>query len=207
MVIVVGETSDANFNGGINVTEAFGVVIKNLTIQNGYTGIHLYDANNCRIENVVVTENSNRGIFLRGGSGNTVIEATALNNGRGIDLDNTTFNTVTNNVLTENEKEGIRAKESFGNTFSLNVLSHNGGSGVWFRENSNTNRLIENTIQFNTNGILVEESSQCWLICNTIRRNGRTDEGVPVEERAGDKQHGVVISGANYTLLDRKQHC
>lgn len=84
----------ALFRLPIQYDDVFNVTADNVTIK-GFTvtgatgylkaGIYLYNSNNCRIENVIASNNY-YGIYLDSSSNNTITDNTVSNNNDGIDL-------------------------------------------------------------------------------------------------------------------------
>ena len=143
--------------------------ITGFTIKNSQTGIHI-QANQCKITNNNITNNTYYGIYLDYSSNNTISNNNITNNGLGIDLSDSEYNKIYNNNITNNGNNGIDLRYSSNNTISNNNITNNGlGIDLWYSSN---NILSNNNITNNTYyGIYLNNSSNNTIYNNKITNN------------------------------------
>ncbi len=164
-----GENSEASYNYFKNNTMAgillFGsdlVVHDNTFYRNGQSGLSVYGAQDCIIENNTITETTGIGI---GGSdlsvtGSTFSNNTCVNNGYGIVLaGDGTGNTFSGNNCSYNTFDGIYLENCDSNTLTDNICRSNGRHGIVLFTSANMNTLSSNDCSYNQVGILLEYNS------------------------------------------------
>ena len=128
-------------------------------------GICLYNSNNCRIENVIASNNRD-GIRLYNSSNNIIANNTASNNDEGIRLDSSSNNIIANNTASNNYW-GIDLWYSSNNTIANNTFHLNS----MFVIDSYDNKVINNIVNGkplvyleNVNDYVVEDAGQVIAI-------------------------------------------
>jgi len=160
----------ANSNDHIFYVTADNVTIKGFTVIGAAwkAGVYLHNSNNCRIENVIASNNHN-GIRLDYSSNNTIANNTVSNNYYGICLFSSSNNTIANNIVSSNNIGGICLDYS-SNTIANNTVSNNhNGIRLWY---SNNNTIANNTVSNNIDGIHLLYSSNNTIANNTFLLNG-----------------------------------
>ncbi len=183
---------------GIYLYRRMDVTIKNLTIEQFYYGILLYQSKNNKLTGNTLTDNDQGiyGIYLIGNSDdNTLSDNTITNQAAGIFLDNAINNKLTGNLLDGNYRGiyldgnskdnvltgntatgnsyGIHLNKSNNNVITDNSASSNFVTGIYLSRSS-SNTLTDNTADVNTSfGIsLTDSSDNNTLTGNTLSNNG-----------------------------------
>ncbi|MDH5461182.1 MAG: right-handed parallel beta-helix repeat-containing protein [Candidatus Bathyarchaeota archaeon] len=110
------------------------VTVRNIRITGFNLGIYLWNANNCKIENITATKMVGldaRGIVLYISNNNRILGNNATDNDwGGIFLLASSHNTISGNTATGNQHMGILLYRSLYNTVSCNKVMNNGHSGI-----------------------------------------------------------------------------
>jgi parallel beta-helix repeat protein len=158
---------------GISLTNVRFGNISNNTIKDNQAGIIFWDSSKYNIIiNNYVHSNNGEGIGLHSSDNNTITGNTVYKNNAGILLwESTEFNIVINNSAYSNNIEGIGLHGALKNTITGNIVYDNfGGFIIW--EYSGYNVINNNTIYNNAEGIFVcEFANKNRLIYNTISFN------------------------------------
>jgi parallel beta-helix repeat protein len=155
---------------GIFLSEVSGVLVKNMNINNFYTGVSLYNSTNNYLIGNNASNNTNTGIVLGTSSDNNIlIGNTASNTHTGIIVDFSSNNTLTSNNFLNNNNWGIVLNSASDNTLSGNNASNNYG-GIILSYSSN-NTLSGNNASNNTWGVSVFYSINNTLNGNTASKN------------------------------------
>jgi len=171
----------------------------NIFIDN-YIGIELYYAENCSIQNNIVSDNFLTGVFLHNSKNNYLKNNSITVNG--IDLVSyeqvpaiillTSYNNTFLNNNISNNADGILLQESHRNMLSSNIISENRKNGINL-DNSTENRLENNTISNNGNsGLKVEYSHNSTVLYNTIFNN--ENEGIWLFHSYYNTFHHNIVS-------------
>jgi len=186
------------------------------TIRNGFiynfnTGISMDNSYSNIIKNIILSQNSNDGIKMNGGTGyNQLINLTANFNSRyGVyitgEIEN---NWLVNSTVNNNSEFGVYLYETSRNKILNNYIFGNRHNGIRLRWYSNHNRIIENIIERNglngnRDGLQLKENPTNNTISeNIIRYN--YDDGINLEEGSNNNLVynntiiGNGIAGANY---------
>jgi len=204
-----------NEDGGIKLLNSSNGIIENNTCSSSsYSGIVLMgnigntkSSNNNTIIGNTVNNNGNRGIFLEYYCENNTIDDNDIigNTAYGIDLwQYCSNNTVLNNDLKGNNM-GINVElQSNTNTIKYNRFENN-GVGIYLIDNSDDNKLINNTIRdSNGNGIFLETSCELnYIARNYLKNNGWSgielkscDYNIIIENIAIDNwAYGINLNG------------
>jgi len=133
-------------------------------------GIYLYNSNNCRIENVIASNNWG-GIYLHSSSNNTIADNNVSNNDEGIPLYYSSNNIIANNTVSSNNYDGIFLYESSNNNIIAgNTVSSNNWGGIYLLFSSN-NIIANNTVSNNRFGIYLDDSSNNIIYLNNFINN------------------------------------
>lgn len=160
---------------GVLVEGKHGVTIRNGTIIGFQQGIYVRDSSEISIVNNTVTESANTGIGIERKreptfnifiSGNTILnmemEGVWLN---GVDHANISRNTVSSCYY-----YGVSMVDSSNCTLSGNIISNNDPSGIYM-DICSDNSVINNTLQENTVGLKMEDSSSNVICHNDFVEN------------------------------------
>ncbi len=136
------------------------------------------------------------------------------NDDDGIDMDLTNITQIELNNLSANYDNNIVITASSSNNISNNTIALASGdtfsAGIVISNNSNSNRITNNTVRQNQNdGIFIELSSQTNTINqNTVSNNG--EDGIDITDAssnivqynnvANNSEDGVEIARSNYTI-------
>jgi len=179
--------------------------ITGFTIKNSQTGIHI-QANQCKITNNNITNNTYYGIYLYDSSNNTISNNNITNNGLGIDLSDSEYNKIYNNNITNNGNNGIDLwYSSNNNLISNNNITNSGNDGIYICYSSNntiSNNTINNMYYY---GIYLYDSSNNTISNNNITNNG--EDGIYLYDSSNNtisnnnitnnKGRGIFLYGDN----------
>jgi len=160
---------------GIKVTSHDNIIRDNICKSNVDCGICLRGTPvNSRCYNNTISNNTctlnENGIFLRTSGSNKLTENEVLNNTCGIFLRGSSGNEITENNVYSNSGSGIglghqhngHLSGSGGNEIARNNVYSNGGTGITLGGSSNSNRIIENNVYLNGNGISLGGGASGW---------------------------------------------
>jgi parallel beta-helix repeat protein len=124
-------------------------------------GIYLLTGRNNTIINNTIDNNDDTGILLTAYSKNNNITSNIMNyNGGGVGLECSSNNTVANNLITN----GISGNNK--NGYGISITDCDNGAGI-----SLNNNIINNILNYNSQGIDIYNSSNNNLINNTANNN------------------------------------
>ncbi|MDQ1253873.1 MAG: trimeric autotransporter adhesin [Euryarchaeota archaeon] len=150
-VIRAASSADHVFYVTANNVKISGLTISGASQSAPYSGLYLYGAKSCTLENNII-------------SGNWY----------GISLDGSSSDILNSNIVSSNLGTGIYLRNSAGNKLTGNTFSYNGEIGIWLKDSSNSNTLTGNTANSNfKSGFLLD--NQCIgnvLSDNKIEANG-----------------------------------
>ena len=154
----------ANSNDHVFYVTADNVTVRGFTVTGATTGckvgVYLYKSNNCRIENVIAS-NNNHGILLDDSSNNIIANNTeSSNNYDGIRLYYSSNNIIANNTASNND-DGILLYKSNNNTLANNIISSNKWYGIYLIESSNNIIYLNNFID-NIDNVYSYHSTNIW---------------------------------------------
>jgi parallel beta-helix repeat protein len=151
-----------NGDYGIHVDGSSLAPIEDLLIKDGrisgfYDGLYCKYMNNSRINELVVSGNSSKGVSSGQCNGNTIADCTISGNeSSGVYLSGSNGNTITDCTISENGDEGVYLSgfsgQCNGNTIADCTISGNGHTGVYLRGDSgqcNGNTITDCTISGN----------------------------------------------------------
>jgi len=187
-----------NDAGQIILIKSNDVIIRNLKISNTSVGIQIWETNNCRIVNNIISHNNDDGISLTDSCSNNIIEDNVISNNNldGIDLwNNCCDNVIEDNVISNNSlygialrwccyantikdnkifynDEGIRLYQFCrNNTIEGNIISHNNDDGIHLMDSCSNNIIEDNIISHNNDGIGLISSDNNLIKDNNILNN------------------------------------
>jgi len=170
---ISGNTAENNKYGtGIEIYNSDKNTIFANKVNSNWNGIVIYNGDKNTI--FANTVNSNwHGIRISGTmmfgayniSGNTI-----NNNQNGLILSTIYNNTISGNIVNNNNVSGIILDSSHGNTISGNTANNNNGTGISLSRCIH-NKVLENTINYNHNGIFLSESDSNIISGNTLSGN------------------------------------
>lgn len=166
--------------------------------QTGY-GILIDNQNNLIIKNLTI-EDFYIGLLLSRTSGNSITGNTLKNNRHSAVLlyREAKNNNFTNNLLADNGFLGIGfIDQSENNTFENNQINNNGRLGIYL--NSDSNRLIGNTLTGNSEGLLLDSCQNNSIVKNSVFENKKN--GVWVYKSNGNtlNENSIRNNAANIT--------
>lgn len=191
---------------GIYLYRRMNVTIKNLTIEQFYYGILLYQSKNNKLTGNTLTDNGpgiygiyldgnsddntlsdnnitnhHTGIFLGNSNDNVLTENTGTGNSYGIYLYKSNNNVITENSVSSNFITGISLNLSTANTLTDNAADANTGFGISLTVSSDNNTLTGNTLSSNSDsGLDLHSSSN-----NTIYNNNFIDNKFQAKINSG----------------------
>lgn len=173
---------DGGGSGHVVTIAAPSVRISGFTIQNSGkipydSGIKTLSLNsNATIKNNII-QNNDIGLFLNYAyyqSANFVENNIIRYNRDGITIHHAYNNEILGNTIINNSEDGIETELMKTSTFTDNIISNNGGCGLFFRSNTNENTIGEgNTIKNNSVGIKL---TNCYI--NIISGNNFIENDV-----------------------------
>ena len=173
--------------------------IYNCEITENYVGIYLTQSENITIKGNSVDDNAGQGIILYQSKGNRVIDNEQSGSdyyglflNAGSDNNSISGNIIQGNTGDPTYGDGIRIKNSESNNITENTLSYN-DNGIRIQDSSNYNRIINNSIRFNSDyGALVIadpiESNNNLFYLNVFNNTGynAVDNGTATKWDDGD---------------------
>jgi nitrous oxidase accessory protein len=173
-----------------------GVRIEGLTITGGVNGVHIHNASNCAVVNVVARENVRAGVYLAQSVNNVIINCNLAGNGYGVYADHASNNQIAFNIATgemgagDELGDGIYLYYCNNNTIKRNTLSSNidfGLSLYYSARNIITNNTINDNMAIGIR--LGEGSNYNTLTYNTFSRNGANNQDTGIW---GEYHVGIV---------------
>ncbi|AKB23846.1 hypothetical protein MSMTP_0377 [Methanosarcina sp. MTP4] len=157
---------------GINISGSDNNVIsKNKIFSNRY-GIIIESSNSNLISGNNASLNENYGIALFKTNDSFVKENIATGNKHGICLTSSFNNKIENNNAVKNTLTGSVVWDSGANRLENNDFSFNGDSGLTLLHENKNNRIVNNEISHNKNGIY-SRSDGALILNNTINSNDK----------------------------------
>ena len=205
----------------IKITESW-VNITGFTLKTGGNGIHIQNANYCKIENNLCTLNV-KGIEI-GGNGNNINNNSLYDNSNCGIASSGFHSNIINNTCNENGEYGIYAGDNYNNIIKnqcewnvkygicigggedniieRNICNSNGQHGIYLRFSSNSNTIGNNTCNFNEDyGISFFDSCKRNIIKNNgcsgndfgISLDNNCDENIITNNLLIDNNRGLAI--------------
>ncbi len=157
---------------GINISGSDNNIIsRNKVFSNRY-GIIVESSNSNLISGNNASFNENYGIALFNTNESIVKENIAAGNKHGICLTSSFDNKIENNSAVRNTLSGSVVWDSEANRLENNDFSFNGDSGLTLLHKNSNNRVVNNEISHNNNGIY-SRSDGALILNNTINSNDR----------------------------------
>ena len=196
------QTTRSSEDIGILLNAKTNIVIRNITVENFYTGIKLVNSFNNVITNSKISSNLHEGIDIDTGSDNNLISESDIggNGGYGIDI-SSGESEITNNTINGNEV-GIGCFSSchiHGNTIKSNL---NSGIDVSATDTLiEKNNISQNTVSSNGYGIMSITSSNLIIKDNLIKQNQRgiialTPTEIIQNKFESNGQYGLQVTGS-----------
>ena len=157
------------------------------------TGISLSGLSNVTLRETRVT-GFWEGIYLYGSSNNSLVGNSVLDNYHGISLAESNNNILSSNNASLNLDIGFRCS-GYNNTFSNNVISSNGGEGMYLSSASSGSLIVENIIAANYEGIQLCFNHNITVFHNDLINNGGN---VYLYESFNNTWDNGYPSGGNY---------
>ena len=214
-----------NFNGlGINLTNTYGVTVKNCVLSYFAKGIQLKSSNNNAITGNDVTTNQQLGIYVQYSNENNLTSNIASADGQaGILLDSANGNILTGNTASWNKQSGITLMSSnnnnlTGNTvnaneymgidlYSSNENSFTGNTAIWTQRNgfnvinSNNNEFTSNNASSNTMmGFYVGASNGNIFEGNTIHSNKQDGINISASSTNTHIEHNNIVGSGKWDI-------
>lgn len=188
---VLDGTGAANWNNGIEVAGASGVVIQNLTVQNFYAyGIYLNEAVDCRFENCMIFGNAYYGIYLYRGSG-CIIDACNIYNNEwdGVLIEEGTAHIFQNGCqVYANLWDGVVIENATDCILDACLVYENNWEGVLIRYGSGHEflagcEIYENgSVGYQGSGIFIDEAT--GVVVDACRIYGNLANGIYIDQGA-----------------------
>jgi parallel beta-helix repeat protein len=196
--VVIKGGAIREFDIGVLVADASDDVLRELAISNSTVGVLLEHVTNTRIANDRVSDNRFYGIVLVNASEHNQIRGSTVSGSAfspAVGLNDSDQNRVEKNVI-EGSDEGLQILNGAENDVRENAMSHNLGTAISVDQGSAGNRVDENLITDNGDGITTGEASNTRISRNVVMRSGFY--GAP---DAGG--FGILISGSDDNTVDR----
>jgi large repetitive protein len=174
--VTVKNGTVADFDQGVRIggTGAASDLLRTLTVESNTFGIVLAGASDTLIERNVLRDNTEIGLVVDDEStGNRLRANSVTSNKDGVLIqgNNTARNVVRENAILANSGSGVLLVSSDENVVALNVVTGNGGYGIFAFVGSDANRFRRNVVRTNGSfGIRIDASER-----NRIRENVVTD--------------------------------
>jgi len=133
---------------GIHICNANNVTIRNIVIQEWLCGIWVESSSNVTISYNIVYNNS-YGITLKPSSQDNLIANNTIEcNERGVYFDDSSnYNIIKNNIIRNNVHKGIVLVSSCNNFVANNTVEANGDIGINLTGDANNNTIVNNTVK------------------------------------------------------------
>lgn len=196
-IALIGNGSSECFINGDGVENVIeitsdGVNISGFYCSNGDIGIHIR-SENVSIINISCSNTDDYGIYLNG-SRNTVLSSNIISGtNTGIFIQSSTNIIVKNNICKGNWY-GIRIVSSNNNSITSNTCEENIKEGIYLRSESNNNKITDNRIQANEDGIRLLMSNNNSIENNSIINN---EDGIYINKCARISIEGNHIDGSS----------
>ncbi len=176
------------FAGGISISGAKNVVVRNGGVRDFYVGVGFSAAKGSRVENLIIENNTIAGISLVSGSGtgldttdNVIANCIIRGSTYGIELNAYASNAISStvierNIISNNAQYGIRlqgAGKIDRNRIVDNTITANGDDGISLNGAGAIDNLVEgNFLSGNSRGLILQAAStNNVVIRNTAVRN------------------------------------
>jgi parallel beta-helix repeat protein len=191
---ILGESSKNTFVNSFHITNSgSGTVISNFSLTGGSgEAITLQDANNCEINDNVISGGYSVGIALVNSDSNNIygniIDNSLAANYYGIYFENSSENLISHNAIRNSTRDGIWIQNSVMNNIEFNEVTNNALSGINI-DSSNNNQIQANGVSYNHNGgIIITNSLSNKISGNQIFNN--------------TLGNGITLVNANSTLIE-----
>ena len=167
--VTVNDITLSNWYDGLytyNLNKGF---FNNITAFNNTAGIWADTSHNLTITNITAYGNT-YGIYLKTSNYDLVSDIYSHNNGNGIYILGGSNSTIANSTLSDNPTYGllITTSSNYNNVTGINVTGTSSTSnGAIYIDNSDDNRIINNTVSRNYNGFRISGSENTTVINNT----------------------------------------
>lgn len=180
---------------GITVTGVRGVLIQNLTVQNGgEAGIRSRSGAGLNLSNVIVQDNGKWGVLVENNAMAFLSDSTVRRNGQdGVAVENKSSAAIQNSTITNSIEDGIAIKNGSSARISNSIVENNGEDGISI-DNGSSAEINNNTMvkgngfapNVKASGISVENNSSAEIRASTITIN---------------KIDGVTVEGASSAVI------
>ena len=194
---------------GIEMADAIrisadGVIVSGFHINNSASeyncSVHLFRADNCRIENVIVSD-SRTGILVGGSDNNTVIDNIVRDNRHGIYLDYAENNTIVQNMCSDN-KYGLNVVFSERNVIDNNIVNSN-DFGIVIDSSAN-NTVSNNTASFNIwSGITLNIMTASLMSDDSYERYKTRYNQIADNFCESNNDSGIEVSSSDYNNVSQ----
>ena len=194
---------------GIEMADAIrisadGVIVSGFHINNSASeyncSVHLFRADNCRIENVIVSD-SRTGILVGGSDNNTVIDNIVRDNRHGIYLDYAENNTIVQNMCSDN-KYGLNVVFSERNVIDNNIVNSN-DFGIVIDSSAN-NTVSNNTAYFNKWSGITLNIMSATLMSDISYERYKTRYNQIIENFCeSNNDSGIEVSSSDYNNVSQ----
>lgn len=147
-----------NNNGGMGIfldDSANNKIIQNIAINNGWDGYHICDSPSVFLYGNIASNHKTYGILLIDSNNARIINNNLSSNGGGISLSHSNYNIIEGNIIQDCTWFGIRSYLlSSHNRIYDNIITEN-PQGIYL-SNSDSNRVFSNNISMNDYGVFLE---------------------------------------------------
>ncbi len=156
---------------GVYVKSNSNIEIKNIEINNFYTGIEVESSSDIEVKNVEI-HNSKNAVHFTAVTSSLINEINAQSSNIGVLLTTSSNNKILNSLM-ENNEVGIKLAVSSDNIVKNNKIMHNTNYGILL-DSSSYNRIINDILDDNKKGIKMEQSLNN-IVSDTSIINSITD--------------------------------
>ena len=190
------------------------IIFFNNISNNDGTSIQIYESNQNNIQNNQIIKNKNGGFVITFSRLNVLSKNVILNNDDlGIYLvgENnfplTIYNNISNNLIKNNGNNGIIFDESYENIIYNNTILNHSLNGIYF-EGSDDNQITNNTIKYSQKGVkIVANSYQNKIQANFLEFNSdgifidNSNINTIVKNKIRNCNNGIYLTGSDNSMI------
>ena len=199
---VINNTASENTRGFYVYSSTYNTLINNTAISNNTFGFYVYSSTYNTLINNTATSNNTYGFYIIGARGNYIINNNASYNCYSLWIQYSTYNNFTYNTIFENFCGVYINISADYNNLTYNKVFNN-YYGI-FLNCSNNNKLLNNTVTNNSNGVYLKSSTYNTISNNTFFFNNYS---IPMFYSASNKIiNNSIINNTNGIYLDSSSY-